>query len=87
MADDYFDEEEEPPLDPRITPALFREWRAPRYGAANPERTDKPVWEWLIKAKLSAVKAAGVRRTFLQRGKLPERRPLAGCPARSITKS
>jgi hypothetical protein len=57
MADEDDLAEEEPPLDPRVTPALFREWRSPRFGEANPERMDNLVWEWLIKSKLSAYQA------------------------------
>jgi hypothetical protein len=57
MTDDDDFAEEEPPLDPRVTPAIFREWRSPRFGAANPERMNNPVWEWLIKSKLSAWQA------------------------------
>ncbi len=46
--------EEEIPIDPRVTPAMFREWRAPRFGTANPERMNNPVWEWLVRSELSA---------------------------------
>jgi hypothetical protein len=43
---------------PRITPALFAEWRVPRFGTANPERLTNPVWEWLVRSELSAYAAA-----------------------------
>jgi hypothetical protein len=45
------------PIDPAVTPELFREWRSPRRGTANPERMNNPVWEWLVKSRLSAFQA------------------------------
>jgi hypothetical protein len=33
---------------------MFLEWRSPRFGRANPERMTNPVWEWLVRSKLSA---------------------------------
>jgi len=45
------------PLDPRVTPELFREWRSPRLGRSNPERLNNPVWEWLVRSRLSAYSA------------------------------
>jgi hypothetical protein len=50
-------EAHETPLDPAVTPELFREWRSPRFGQANPERMNNPVWEWLIRSKLNAYTA------------------------------
>ena len=32
-------------VDPAVTPELYRQWRAPRRGGANPERMNNPVWE------------------------------------------
>ena len=32
-----------------ITQAQFLEWRKPRIGAANPERLNNPLWEWIIR--------------------------------------
>jgi hypothetical protein len=43
---------------PLVTPALFAEWRAPRFGASNPERLTNPVWEWLIRSEQSAYSAS-----------------------------
>jgi hypothetical protein len=40
--------------DASVTPDLFRAWRSPRFGRANPERLNNPVWEWLIRTRLSA---------------------------------
>jgi hypothetical protein len=40
--------------DSSVTPDLFRAWRSPRFGRANPERMNNPVWEWLIRTRLSA---------------------------------
>jgi hypothetical protein len=40
------------------TPSLFAEWRAPRFGSANPERLENPVWEWLIHSEHSAYAAS-----------------------------
>lgn len=42
------------PLDPRVTPEIFREWRARRFGTTNPERMNNPLWEWLIRCKIAA---------------------------------
>lgn len=43
---------------PLVTPALFAEWRAPQFGASNPERLTNPVWEWLVRSRLSAFAAS-----------------------------
>lgn len=51
------DEEVEVLPDPLVTPELFREWRSPRYGLTNPERMNNPVWEWLIRARITAFQA------------------------------
>jgi len=48
--DDQFDSAADPP----VTPELFRQWRTPRFGCSNPERMTNPVWEWLVKSRLSA---------------------------------
>jgi hypothetical protein len=45
------------PVDPAVTADLFLQWRAPRLGRSNPERMNNPVWEWLIKSRLSAYSA------------------------------
>lgn len=42
---------------PEITPELFFQWRAPRFGSANPERMSNSVWIWLVKSKLNAFQA------------------------------
>ncbi|HEY2897793.1 MAG TPA: hypothetical protein VGJ12_11680 [Gemmatimonadaceae bacterium] len=42
---------------PPITPALFAEWRAPRFGTRNAERLTNPVREWLVRSELSAYAA------------------------------
>jgi hypothetical protein len=42
------------PPDPAITPEVFREWRSPRRGTANPERMHNPLWEWLVRSGWSA---------------------------------
>jgi hypothetical protein len=47
-------DDQEPPVDPALTPELFMRWRTPRFGRANPERMNNPVWEWLIRSRLSA---------------------------------
>lgn len=49
---------EEEPIDPAVTLELFRKWRSPRHGRSNPERLNNPVWEWLIRSKVSAYSAA-----------------------------
>ncbi len=42
---------------PNFSLDQFLEWRSPRFGVANPSRMDNPVWEWLIRTKLSAYQA------------------------------
>jgi hypothetical protein len=42
----------------QVTPELFREWRSPRVGRANPERMNNPVWEWMIRTTSSAYAAS-----------------------------
>ena len=37
-----------------VTPELFKEWGAPRFGNANPQKIESRVWEWLVRSKLSA---------------------------------
>ena len=41
-------------LDDAVTKRLYRRWRAPRYGQANPERMNNPVWEWLVRSRATA---------------------------------
>jgi hypothetical protein len=55
-ADNFEDEEEGEflPPGPEVTKKLFKKWRSPRFGTANPERMDNPVWEWLIKSRMNA---------------------------------
>ena len=36
-----------------VTPDLFREWRTPRFGNANPQKLNSKVWEWLVHSRLS----------------------------------
>jgi hypothetical protein len=55
-----FEEEPEGGLvqpEPSITREMFLEWRSPRSGSTNPESMTNPVWDWLIKSKLSAYQA------------------------------
>jgi hypothetical protein len=40
--------------DASVTPELFKVWRSPRFGRSNPERMNNPVWEWLIRCRVSA---------------------------------
>lgn len=42
---------------PAVTRELFLKWRSPRFGTANPERMNNPVWEWLVRSKLDAYQA------------------------------
>ncbi len=63
MADDFDDLTDDcsganQQLDPSITRESFLEWRSPRFGRTNRERMNNPVWEWLIKSKMSAFWAA-----------------------------
>ena len=41
-------------LDPAVTKKLFRQWRSPRFGSANPERMNNPVWEWALRSGMTA---------------------------------
>lgn len=50
-------EEDVDPQDFGVTPELFREWRSPRFGDANPQKIKSNVWEWLVRSKLSAYSA------------------------------
>jgi len=36
-----------------VTPELFRQWRTPRYGNANPQKLTSKVWAWLLHSRLS----------------------------------
>jgi hypothetical protein len=40
-----------------ITADLFRRWRSPTRGAANPHALTNPVWKWLIESRLNAYQA------------------------------
>jgi hypothetical protein len=51
---EQFELAEKYPPGPEVTRELFLEWRSPRYGRSNPERMDNPVWEWLVRSRLSA---------------------------------
>jgi len=48
---------EELSSDVNISRELFLEWRTPRFGRANPERMNNPVWEWLVRSRLGAYAA------------------------------
>jgi hypothetical protein len=60
MEDDWDDDFWDLPVranskpDASVTPKLFMAWRSPRFGRTNPERMNNPVWEWLIRTKVSA---------------------------------
>jgi hypothetical protein len=43
--------------DASITRELFLSWRSPRLGASNPELMTNPVWDWLVRSKISAYQA------------------------------
>ncbi|MDB6069889.1 MAG: hypothetical protein JWL81_1060 [Verrucomicrobiales bacterium] len=42
-----------------ITPEMVHEWWAPRFGDANPQRMNNPLWEWLVRTRIDAHKARG----------------------------
>ena len=44
-------------IPPGVTADLFEKWRSPKRGTGNPESMNNPVWEWLIKTRLSAYQA------------------------------
>lgn len=54
---DEFEEEPDIPPGPEVAPGLFLEWRSPRFGSSNPEQMNNPVWEWLIRSRVSAYSA------------------------------
>ena len=43
---------------PEISLELFRVWRSPRVGTENPERLTNPVWDWLVRSRVSAYSAS-----------------------------
>src|SRR5262245_3818627 len=53
--DDLEDADSKP--DASVTAELFRQWRSPRYGRTNPERMNNPVWEWLVRTRISGYAA------------------------------
>lgn len=42
---------------PDITKDLFLKWHSPGFGESNPTCHTNPVWEWLIRSRLSAYSA------------------------------
>jgi hypothetical protein len=57
FAADEYDHPERWTPGPDVTPELFREWRSPRAGAANPEILTNPVWQWLVRTRIDAYRA------------------------------
>ncbi len=58
--DDDGDEQVFDPQTHGVTVEMFREWRSPRWGTANPERMTNPVWLWLVRSRISAyISASG----------------------------
>lgn len=51
------DDADTPPEPPSFDTAVFHKWRSPRFGRANPERLNNPVWEWLVRTRLNAYQA------------------------------
>ncbi len=41
-----------------ITAEVIAEWRGPRFGRENPERMSNPLWDWLIRTRVTAFEAA-----------------------------
>lgn len=50
-------EPDDDPIDPAVTPELYKTWRSPRFGTRNPARMNNPVWEWLVKSQVNAYQA------------------------------
>jgi hypothetical protein len=42
---------------PDVTPSLYQEWRNPRRGIKHAEILSNPVWDWLIRTRISAYQA------------------------------
>lgn len=45
---------ETPKLDEGITPELYLDCRSPRFGLTNPQPICNPVWEWLVRSRVSS---------------------------------
>jgi hypothetical protein len=41
-----------------VSPEVYAAWRAPRFGTANPECMNNPLWEWLVRTRLDPYWAA-----------------------------
>jgi hypothetical protein len=41
-----------------VTPEVYAAWRAPRFGTANPECMNNPLWEWLVRTRMDPYWAA-----------------------------
>jgi len=41
-----------------ITGEIIAEWRGPRFGQDNPERMTNPLWDWLVRTRVTAFEAA-----------------------------
>lgn len=52
------DDGEEIPIPPSVTLESYRKWRSPCFGRQNPERMTNPVWDWLIRTKVTAFAVA-----------------------------
>lgn len=42
----------------KISREVFLQWRSPRFGSANPDRMNNPVWEWLVRSEVTAYEAS-----------------------------
>jgi len=40
-----------------VTPTVYSEWRAPRFGGFNPEVMNNPLWEWMVKTGIAGYSA------------------------------
>jgi hypothetical protein len=38
-----------------VTPAIFEQWRSPRFGTENPTNLTNPFWVWQVKTKISSM--------------------------------
>jgi hypothetical protein len=41
-----------------VSPEVYAAWRAPRFGTANPECMNNPLWEWLVRTRMDPYWAA-----------------------------
>ena len=67
MNDDGDIEEEDLRPPAAVSAELYSKWQSPRYGTANPELMNNPVWEWLIRSGITAYHARRAVEGYVER--------------------